>query len=87
MKIIPISRSGQIALPASVRRRWATRRVQLVDNGGELVISPVPDDPVAAAAGALSAWRTPGTDEIRAQARLEDRDREDRRAQSPESRS
>jgi bifunctional DNA-binding transcriptional regulator/antitoxin component of YhaV-PrlF toxin-antitoxin module len=86
MKIIPISRSGQIALPAAVRRRWGTRRVQIVDNGGELVVSPVPDDPVAAAAGALGAWRTPGTDEIRRRARLEEREREGRRDRTPESR-
>jgi bifunctional DNA-binding transcriptional regulator/antitoxin component of YhaV-PrlF toxin-antitoxin module len=86
MKIIPISRSGQIALPTSVRRRWGTRRVKLVDNGGELIVSPVPDDPVAAAAGALAAWRTPGTDEIRRQARREEREREERRDGTRESR-
>ena len=82
MKIVPISTSGQIALPAAVRRRWGTRRVQLVDRGSEVVIQPVPDDVVAAAAGALAAWKSPGTTEVRQQLR-EEEDEAEERPQSP----
>ena len=79
MKIVPISRSGQIALPAAVRRRWGTRRVQLVDRGSEIVIQPVPDDVVAAAGGALAAWKSPGTSEVRQRLREEENEAEERR--------
>lgn len=79
MKIVPISSSGQIALPAAVRRRWGTKRVQLVDRGDVLIIQPVPDDPIAAARGSLAAWRSPGTDEIRARLREEEAEAAERR--------
>ncbi len=72
MKTIPISSGGQVSIPASVRRRWGTRRVRLIDRGDEIAIQPVPDDPIAAAAGSLAAYRAPGTDEIRAQLREEE---------------
>ena len=62
---IPISSRGQISIPAAIRRRWGTRCVRLIDHGDELVVRPVPDDPIGAAAGALAAYRAPGTDEIR----------------------
>jgi bifunctional DNA-binding transcriptional regulator/antitoxin component of YhaV-PrlF toxin-antitoxin module len=76
MKPVPISSGGQIAIPAAIRRRWGTRRVRLIDRGSELVIQPIPDDPIAVAAGSLAAYRLPGTDEIRAQLRDEERARE-----------
>jgi bifunctional DNA-binding transcriptional regulator/antitoxin component of YhaV-PrlF toxin-antitoxin module len=76
MKPVPISSGGQIAIPAAIRRRWGTRRVRLIDHGTELVIQPIPDDPIGVAAGSLAAYRLPGTDEIRAQLRDEERERE-----------
>lgn len=76
MKPVPISSGGQIAIPAAIRRRWGTRRVRLIDHGRELVIQPYPDDPIGVAAGSLAAYRLPGTDEIRAQLRDEERARE-----------
>lgn len=50
-----ISRGGQISIPAAVRRRWGTSTVALEDQGDRLVIAPAPDDPIAAAEGALAA--------------------------------
>ena len=79
VKPIPISSGGQIAIPAAIRRRWGTRRVRLIDRGDELVVRPVPDDPIGAAAGALAAYREPGTDEIRVLLRREEQDIEDER--------
>jgi hypothetical protein len=49
-----ISKGGQVSIPAVVRRRWATSTVVLEDLGDRLVIEPAPDDPIAAAEGALA---------------------------------
>ena len=50
-----ITRGGQISIPAAIRHRWGTSTVQLDDRGEMLVIKPAPDDPIAAAEGALAA--------------------------------
>lgn len=53
MKKARITAGGQISVPASVRRRWGTRIVALEDHGDRLVVRPLPEDPIAAARGAL----------------------------------
>ncbi len=53
MKLRKITRGGQISLPADVRHRWRTKRVRVEDLGDRLVITPIPDDPITAARGAL----------------------------------
>ena len=67
MKIIKISRGGQISVPAEIRRRWNTSRVTLDDRGDSVLITPAPDDVIAAARGALAG--APSADELRARAR------------------
>jgi bifunctional DNA-binding transcriptional regulator/antitoxin component of YhaV-PrlF toxin-antitoxin module len=54
MKLARVTAGGQISLPASVRRRWGTARVAIVDEGDRVVVTPVPDDPIAAVRGSLS---------------------------------
>ena len=54
MRVARISQGGQIQIPAAVRQRWGTRTVIVDDAGSYLRISPVPDDPISAAAGALA---------------------------------
>lgn len=49
-----ISRGGQISIPAAIRHRWGTSTVALDDQGDRIVLEPAPDDPVAAAEGALA---------------------------------
>jgi len=49
-----VSKGGQISIPAAVRHRWGTSTVVVDDQGGRLVIEPAPDDPIAAAEGALA---------------------------------
>lgn len=49
-----ISKGGQISVPAVIRHRWGTSTVVLDDQGSRIVIEPAPDDPVAAAEGALA---------------------------------
>jgi AbrB family looped-hinge helix DNA binding protein len=50
-----ISKGGQISIPAPIRHRWGTSTVTLRDEGGRVVLEPAPDDPIAAAEGALAA--------------------------------
>jgi AbrB family looped-hinge helix DNA binding protein len=54
-KRMKITRGGQISIPASIRHRWETHTVVLVDEGHRVVLEPAPDDPIAAAEGALAA--------------------------------
>jgi bifunctional DNA-binding transcriptional regulator/antitoxin component of YhaV-PrlF toxin-antitoxin module len=49
-----ISKGGQISIPAAIRNRWATSTVALEDQGDRIVLEPAPDDPIAAAEGALA---------------------------------
>jgi bifunctional DNA-binding transcriptional regulator/antitoxin component of YhaV-PrlF toxin-antitoxin module len=53
MKKAKITVGGQISVPASVRRRWGTSVVAVEDLGDRLVLRPLPEDPIAAARGAL----------------------------------
>jgi AbrB family looped-hinge helix DNA binding protein len=78
MELLKVTSAGQLSLPARIRRRWGTRRVAIEDHGDRVVLRPVPDDPIAAAAGALKG-RIPPTDELRARAREDERRAEERR--------
>jgi bifunctional DNA-binding transcriptional regulator/antitoxin component of YhaV-PrlF toxin-antitoxin module len=53
-KRMRISKGGQVSIPATIRRRWDTSTVVLDDQGDRIVLEPVPDDPIAAAEGALA---------------------------------
>jgi AbrB family looped-hinge helix DNA binding protein len=52
---VRISKGGQISIPAAIRHRWGTSTVALEDQGDRIVLEPAPDDPIAAAEGALAA--------------------------------
>ena len=54
MKVTMISSGGQVQVPAEIRRRWGTRRVLIDDAGDHIRIRPLPEDPIAAAAGSLA---------------------------------
>lgn len=76
-----ITRGGQISIPAAIRHRWATSTVVLDDQGDRVVIRPAPDDPVAAAEGALAReFGRLDPARIRRVARKEERVAEDRRS-------
>jgi AbrB family looped-hinge helix DNA binding protein len=51
---VRISKGGQISIPAPIRHRWGTSTIALEDEGHRIVIEPAPDDPIAAAEGALA---------------------------------
>lgn len=75
-----ITTSGQVSIPASVRRRWGTRRVAVEDRGDHVIVRPLPDDPVAALRGIFKPYLKGITsDEARARARAEETEIEERK--------
>ncbi len=41
-KVVPVTRGGQISIPAEIRRRWKARKVIIEDEGDRLVVRPQP---------------------------------------------
>ena len=78
MKKHRITSSGQISLPAAVRRRWNAQSVAIEDLGDRVVVKPLPDDPIAAARGALKGRMGP-VEALRARAREDEAAAEARR--------
>ena len=75
-----ISKGGQISIPAAIRNRWATSTVALDDQGDRIVLEPAPDDPIAAAEGALAEeFGALDVARLRREAREDERSAEDRR--------
>lgn len=79
MKRAVITRSGQMSVPAVIRRRWGTRDVLVDDLGDHFVVRPAPEDPIAAFRGSL-AGRGPSSDTARRLARDEELQHDDDRA-------
>ena len=57
MPITQLSEKGQVLVPKALRRRLGLKpgaKVQLIEEEGRLILSPVPPDPIAAATGFLT---------------------------------
>jgi AbrB family looped-hinge helix DNA binding protein len=78
MKRRKITTGGQISLPAAVRNRWGTSTVVVEDLGDHVVVRPLPDDPIAAARGALKG-QVGSTSQLRARARKDEAAAQQRR--------
>lgn len=65
MRVTRISQGGQIQIPAEVRQRWGTKSVFVDDAGTYLRITPVPDDPIGAAAGSLAGSGASGSEMLK----------------------
>lgn len=76
---VKITTNGQMSLPAELRHRWGARSVVVVDRGGYAIVRPVPDDVPTALDGAYSG-PGPSTDDLRAQERAQDAERDDARS-------
>lgn len=48
-----VTSSGQISLPASLRRRWHVDRVLVIDRGDYALVRPMPDDIVGFLRGSV----------------------------------
>jgi AbrB family looped-hinge helix DNA binding protein len=56
MAVSELSKKGQLLIPRQLRKRYGFRpggKVQLTEEDGRLVLTPVPSDPIAAATGFL----------------------------------
>jgi AbrB family looped-hinge helix DNA binding protein len=79
MPTMKITSSGQISIPADVRRRWGVTRVRLVDHGDHVILEPIPDDVFSATFGAFAAKDGLTSDEMRRIEREEEAEREERK--------
>jgi AbrB family looped-hinge helix DNA binding protein len=80
-KRMKISKGGQISIPAAIRHRWGTQTVVLELQGNAIVLTPAPDDPIAAAEGALAdEIRDLDVARLRREARETERLAEERRS-------
>ena len=80
MKVVTLTRGGQVSIPAEYRRGWTSNRVIVRETDEGLLLTPMPDDPIAAAAGSLKhllAGRT--ADEVLREYRDETREIEARK--------
>ena len=50
---LKVTSSGQISLPAEIRRRWQADEVLLIDKGDHVLVRPAPQDAVAQLRGSL----------------------------------
>lgn len=73
-----ITDSGQVSVPAAVRRRWSTHRVRITDAGDHLVIEPEAENPFEAVRGVLRGLAVTG-DQMRRRSRAEETASESRR--------
>jgi bifunctional DNA-binding transcriptional regulator/antitoxin component of YhaV-PrlF toxin-antitoxin module len=71
-KTAKITRGGQISIPSTVRNRWGTSTLRLEDLGDRIVLTPAPDDPIAAARGALAGELSMNSEQLRARARADE---------------
>jgi AbrB family looped-hinge helix DNA binding protein len=69
MKTAKITRGGQISIPSRIRHRWNTSTLTLEDLGDRVVLRPAPDDPIAAARGALAGELSMSSGQLRKAAR------------------
>ena len=69
MSTAKITRGGQISIPSGIRHRWGTSTLALEDLGDRVVLRPAPDDPIAAARGALAAEMSMNSGQLRKAAR------------------
>jgi AbrB family looped-hinge helix DNA binding protein len=79
MKTVRITRGGQISIPSRIRHRWGTSTLALEDLGDRIVLRPAPDDPIAAARGALAGELSMTSGQLRKSAREAEMVAEDRR--------
>lgn len=57
MSITHLSEKGQVLIPKALRRKYGLKpgaKIQLAEEAGRLILSPVPPDPIAAATGFLA---------------------------------
>lgn len=74
-----VTTAGQVSVPAEVRRRWATTRVRITDEGDRLIIEPEPENPFFDLIGILAGKVTMTWEEMKAEEREAELERERRK--------
>jgi len=69
---MPVTRGGQISIPAEIRKRWGAAKVYVQDCGDHIEVRPAPDDPIGALAGSLKMPPGLTVDELTREYRRED---------------
>lgn len=72
MNRVKVTTSGQMTLPASIRRRWGTTVVEVEDAGDHVIVRPGQEDPIGAGRGAFAGRLRESSAEMRARGRRED---------------
>jgi bifunctional DNA-binding transcriptional regulator/antitoxin component of YhaV-PrlF toxin-antitoxin module len=75
MKVVTLTRGGQVSIPAEYRRHWPSNRVLVEETERGLLLRPLPADPIAAATGSLKGKGKPGMTVARAMAQRHAEDR------------
>lgn len=68
---LKVTASGQISLPAALRKRWAASEVVIIDEGDHALIAPMPADLVDSLQGFVPSGG-PSIEESRQRERAED---------------
>ena len=76
---MPVTRGGQISIPAEIRRRWKASKVEVQDCGDHLELRPAPEDPIGGLRGSLKLRASLTVDEVTKQWRREDIEAENRK--------
>ena len=75
-----VTSAGQVSVPAEVRRRWATTRVRITDEGDRLIIEPEAENPFGDLVGILAGVvDRRAYDELKAEDRAAELERDRRR--------
>lgn len=80
MQMGRVTSAGQLSVPAEIRRRWGASSVLIEDHGDHIVVRPAPEDPIAAARGALKGKLQHSSGELRRLAREDEARAEERKA-------
>ena len=77
--VMKLTASGQISLPATVRRTWSVDQVMVIETPFGLVVRPYDPDPATTLSGKYRGAVAPSVDEILRIERAEEAEREARR--------
>ena len=71
MRVVTLTRGGQVSIPADLRRGWPSNKIIVEETPRGLLLRPLPADPIDAAMGSL-AGPGPTVDEMRRASRREE---------------
>ena len=61
MSVVQLSDKGQIVIPSKMRKKYSLKarsKLEIVDLGDQIVLCPIPENPLEAAAGFLKSEKS-----------------------------